>query len=118
MRAIITLLVFVAVSFTVRAQLATKFTVSSNDVVQSSIIFIHSTNTNETRVTVKFAYTDTGAQRLEEFYREHTIGEHVYWQSGKFVFQFAIDNRKFFGRDGFWLPEQSAKALVAGLRGE
>jgi hypothetical protein len=75
--------------------------------------------TNETRVSVKFAFTDAGAKRLADFYRAHTVGEDVRWQSGSFVHPFKLDDRKFFGREGFWgLPETDAKALEAGLRGQ
>ena len=119
MRTIIILTTFFALSFAARAQLATTFIISSNDVVQGSIWVAHVvTGTNDTRLSVKFAFTGTGAKRLEEFYQAHTVGEDVYWQSGSFVHPFKLDDRKFFGREGFWgLPERDAKALVAGLRG-
>jgi hypothetical protein len=79
----------------------------------------HPTDTNETGVTVKFTYTDTGAKRLEEFYRAHNVGEDVRSQSGSFVHPFKLEHRKSFGREGFWgLSETDAKALLAGLRGK
>jgi hypothetical protein len=119
MRTLIILTVFFVASFAAHAQLATTFIISSNDVVQSSIMVFHLTGTKETRLTVKFAFTEIGAKRLEEFYRAHTIGDEVYWQCGSFVHPFKLDDRKFFGREGFWgLPETEAKALEAGLRGE
>jgi hypothetical protein len=77
------------------------FTFGSNDVVQSSILLFHMTGTNETRISVKFAFTDTGARRLSEFYRTHSVGDDVRWQSGSFVQSFKLDDRKFFGREGF-----------------
>jgi hypothetical protein len=120
MRAIIILITFFALSFTGRAQLVNTFIVSSNDVVQGSIFAYHvEPGTNDTRLTVKFAFTDAGAKRLKDFYQAHTVGDDVYWQSGGFVHPFKLDDRKFFGREGFWgLPEQDAKALMAGLRGD
>ena len=120
MRTIIILTTLFALSFAAHAQLATTFIISSNDVVQSSIMFGHpGTQTNDTRFAVKFAFTDTGAKRLEEFYRAHTVGDEVYWRCGSFVHPFKLDDRKIFGREGFWgLSETDAKALVAGLRGE
>ena len=121
MRTIIISIAFLALSLSAFGQVLAipTFTVGSNDVVQSSIMLFHLTGTNETRVTVKFAFTDTGAKRLEEFYRAHTIGEDFLWQSGSFVHPSKLDDRKFFGREGFWgLPETDAKALEAGLRGQ
>ena len=121
MRTIIIIAAFFALSLSAFGQvLATPtFTFGSNDVVQSSIMVVHPTGTNETGVTVKFTYTDTGAKRLEEFYRAHTVGEDVRWQSGSFVHPFKLDHRKAFGREALWgLSETDAKALLAGLRGE
>jgi hypothetical protein len=121
MRTIIIITAFFALSLSTFGQVLAMptFTFGSNDVVQSSIMVFHLTGTNQTGVTVKFAFTDSGAKRLEEFYRAHTIGEEVRWQSGSFVHPFKLDDRKFFGREGFWgLPEEDAKALEAGLRGQ
>ena len=119
MRIIIILIVVVVASFAARAQLATTFMVSSNDVVQHSIMVAHSGDTNDTRVGVKFTFTETAAKRLEEFYRAHTVGDEVYLQCGGFVHPFKLDDRKIFGREGFWgLSETDSKALLAGLRGE
>jgi hypothetical protein len=121
MRTIIIITAFFALSLSAFGQVLAipTFTFGSNDVVQSSIMVFNLSGTNETRVTVKFAFTDTGAKRLEDFYRTHTIGEDVLWQSGSFVHPSKLDDRKFFGREGFWgLPETDAKALEAGLRGQ
>ena len=63
-------------------------------------MLFHLTGTNQTGVTVKFAFTDTGAKRLEEFYRAHTVGEDFLWQSGSFVHPSKFDARKHFGREG------------------
>ena len=103
MRTIIIIITFFELSFSAFGQVLAipTFTFGSNDVVQSSIMIFHKTDTNVTRVAVKFAFTDTGAKRLEEFYRAHTIGEEVCWQSGNFVQPFKLDDRKFFGREGF-----------------
>jgi len=122
MRTIIIITAFFALSLSAFGQVVDipTFTVGSNDVVQSSIMVFHLTGTNQTGVTVKFAFTDTGAKRLEEFYRAHTIGEDFRWQIGSFVWQRSkLNDRKFFGRESFWgLPETDAKALEAGLRGQ
>jgi len=121
MRTIIIIAAFFALSLSAFGQVLAipTFTVGSNDVVQSSIMVFHLTGTNQTGVTVKFAFTDTGAKRLQEFYRAHTIGEDFLWRSGGFVHPSKLDDRNFFGREGFWsLPETDAKALEAGLRGQ
>jgi hypothetical protein len=120
MRILIILAATVTLPFVGHAQvLADSFIISSNDVVQSSIELFRMDAMNEDRVSVKFAFTDKGVKRLEEFYRVHTVGENLYWQSGKFVHTFKLDDRKFFGREGFWgLSEQDAKELEAGLRGK
>jgi hypothetical protein len=95
------------------------FTVTSNDVAQSSIMVFHMNGTNEARVSIKFAFTDTGAKRLEEFYRAHSVGQEVRYQIGTFERVFKLDDRKHFGREGFFgLPERDAKALEAGLKGQ
>jgi hypothetical protein len=92
---------------------------ASNDVVQSSITVFRKVGTNETRATVKWAFTDTFAKRLEEFYRAHIVGQEVRWQIGRFAHVFKLDDRKDFGRDEFnELTEPEAEALEAGLRGE
>jgi hypothetical protein len=99
-------------------QAVPAFTVSTNDVVQSSITVFHMDGTNGNRVTVKFAFTETGAKRLEEFYHSHTVGQPVRFRIGTFERTFKLDDRKHFGRDGFWgLPESESTALEAGLRG-
>jgi hypothetical protein len=121
MRTIIIIAAFFGFSLSAFGQVLAipTFTVGSNDVVQSSIMLFRVAGTNETRVSVKFAFTDAGAKRLADFYRAHTVGEDVRWQSGSFVHPFKLDDRKFFGREGFWgLPETDAKALEAGLRGQ
>src|SRR5271169_5871943 len=95
MRTIIIITAFFALSLSAFGQVLAipTFTVGSNDVVQSSIMLFRVAGTNETRVTVKFAFTDAGAKRLEEFYRAHTIGEDFRWQSGSFVHPSKIDDR-------------------------
>jgi hypothetical protein len=120
MRTIIMITAVFVASLAAHAQLAMTFTIYSNDVVQSSIMSLHpSIGTNDSRISVKFAFTETGAKRLEEFYRTHTVGDEVCWECGKFSHPFKLDDRKYFGREGFWgLPEEDAKALLAGLRGE
>jgi hypothetical protein len=121
MRTIIIIAAFFGLSLSAFGQVLAipTFTVGSNDVVQSSIMLFRVAGTNETRVSVKFAFTNAGAKRLADFYRAHTVGEDVRWQSGSFVHPFKLDDRKFFGREGFWgLPETDAKALEAGLRGQ
>ena len=68
-------------------------------------------------VTVKFAFTEAGSKRLEEFYRAHTVGEMVRLQIGSFSHQFKLDERKSFDRQEFvGLFQQADKALEAGLR--
>ena len=96
------------------------FTVTSNDVVQSSITVVSMNGgTNEALFGIKFAFTDTGAKRLEEFYRAHSVGQEVRYQIGSFERVFGLDDRKHFGREGFLgLPERDAKALEAGLKGQ
>ena len=44
------------------------FLVNTNDVVQSDIRVFRFGGTNGTRVSVKFAFTESGAKRLAEFY--------------------------------------------------
>jgi len=67
---------------------------------------------------VKFAFTDTGAKKLKEFYETHSAGQEVRYQIGSFERVFRLDNRKHFGREGFWgLSERDAGALEAGLKG-
>src|SRR4051794_22722738 len=74
------------------------FTVTTNDVEQSSIGIWPKGD----KVTVKFAFTDSGAKRLEKFYRAQGFGEKVRYQIGRFEWPFRIDDRKHFGREGFW----------------
>ena len=94
------------------------FAVTTNDVVQRSVMVFQMGGTNDARVTVKFAFTDTGAKRLEEFYRSHSVGQEVRYRIGSFDRVFKLDDRKYFGREGFWgLPERDAEALQDGLRG-
>jgi len=94
------------------------FTITSNDVAQSSIMVFRLGGTNQTRVSIKFAYTETGAKRLEQFYAAHLIGQEIRYQIGNFEHVVRLDNRKHFSREGFWgLPEGDANALVAGLKG-
>lgn len=117
---LITTLLTLAVCALAQADSIPTFTVTSNDVVQSSLMVFRmpGTGTNEPRTTVKFAFTDTGAERLQKFYQTHTIGQQVRYRIGSFERVFSLDDRKHFGREGFWgLPERDAKALVAGLRG-
>ena len=91
------------------------FTITSNDVAQSSIMVFRLGGANQTRVSVKFAYTETGAKRLEQFYAARPVGQEIRYQIEHVV---KLDNRKHFSREGFWgLPEGDANALVAGLRG-
>jgi len=95
------------------------FTITSNDVAQSSIMVFRVGGTNQTRVSIKFAYTETGAKRVEQFYAAHPIGKEIRYQIGNFEHVARLDNRKHFSREGFWgLPEVDANALVAGLRGQ
>ncbi len=120
MRALLIFAVFLAFSLSTFAQVETipTFTVTSNDVTQSSIMVFRTRGTNEARVCIKFAFTETGAKRLEEFYRAHSVGEEFRWESGTFGRLLRLDDRKHFGREGFWgLPEREAKALEDGLRG-
>jgi len=97
MRTIIIIAAFFGFSLSAFGQVLAipTFTVGSNDVVQSSIMLFRVAGTNETRVSVKFAFTDAGAKRLADFYRAHTVGEDVRWQSGSFVHPFKLDDRKF-----------------------
>lgn len=120
MRILTILLAVVALSLPALAQVEAvpTFTVTTNDVAQRSIMVYHMSGTNEARVTVKFAFTETGAKRLEEFYRAHTIGQEVRYRIGSFERVFRLDDRKHFGREGFWgLPEPESKALEDALRG-
>src|SRR5690349_493194 len=80
-RGVVIFAAFLAFSISAFAQVETIpiFTVTSNDVAQSSIMVFRTRGTNETRVSIKFAFTDTGAKRLEEFYRTHSVGEEVRW---------------------------------------
>ena len=111
---------FLALTLSAAAQVQVIPTISvtSNDVVQSSIMDFRMKGTNGTRVTVKFAFTDTGEKKLKEFYTTHSVGQVVRYQIGSFERVFALDDRKHFGREGFWgLSEQDAQALESGLRG-
>ena len=113
-------LAVIALSILVLAQVEVvpTFTVTTNDVVQSSIMVFRMGGTNEARVTVKFAFTDSGTKRLEEFYRAHSAGQEVRYRIGTFERVFRLDDRKHFGRQGFWgLPEPESRALEDGLRG-
>ena len=95
------------------------FTITSNDVAQSSIMVSRLGGTNQTKVSIKFAYTETGAKRLAQFYAAHPMGQEIRYQIGNFEHVVRLDNRKHFSREGFWgLPEGDAKALEAGLRGQ
>ena len=120
MRIIIIITAFFVASLAAHAQLATTFIVSSNDVVQRSIMVAHSgAGTNDTKVSVRFEFTDTAAKRLADFYRAHTSGDEVYLQCGGFVHPFTIDEVKIFPRTGYMgLSAQDGKALLAGWRGE
>jgi len=121
MRTLITVAALLTLSASAFAQVAAipTFTVTSNDVAQSSIMVFHMQGTNEAKVTVKFAFTETGAKRLQEFYRAHSVGQEVRYQIGIFERVFRLDDRKHFSREGFWgLPERDAKTLEAGLRGQ
>jgi hypothetical protein len=94
------------------------FKVISKDVVQGSIMVFRMNRTNDASMTVKFAFSDAGAKRLEVFYRTHSVGQQVRYQIGAFERVFHLDDRKHFGREGFWsLTERDAKALEAGLKG-
>lgn len=94
------------------------FSVTTNDVVQTTIMVFRMGVANDPKVTVKFAFTDTGAKRLEEFYLSHSLGEVVRYRIGNFDRMLKLDARKDFGRDSFYgLPERDAKALEDGLRG-
>jgi phosphate-selective porin len=111
------------VSAFAQAESISTFTVTSNDVAQSSIrvfhLVIQTRGTNEIIVSVKFDFTSTGAKRLEEFYGTHSVGQEVRYRIGSFERVFTLDDRKHFEREGFWgLTEQDAKALEAGLRGQ
>ena len=120
MRAFIIVLAVLASSISAIGQVETvpTFDVTTNDVVQSSIMVLRMGGTNETRISVKFAFTETGAKRLEEFYRLHTVGQEVRYRIGTFEHTFKLDERKHFGREGFWgLLESDSRALEDGLRG-
>ena len=120
MRILSLLVAVVAFSASALAQVedVPTFAVTTNDVVQSSIMVFRMGGTNDARATVKFAFTDTGAKRLAEFYRSHSVGQEVRYRIGNFDRVFKLDDRKHFGREGFWgLPERDAKALEDGLRG-
>jgi hypothetical protein len=122
MRIQITIAALLALSISAFAQGAgiPTFTVTSKNVVQSSIMVFHlKGGTNVARVSIKFAFTDTGAKRLEEFHRTHSVGQEVRYKIGTFERVFKLDYRKHFGREGFWgLPQRDAKALEAGLKGQ
>jgi hypothetical protein len=121
MRTLFTVAALLTLTVSSLAQVAAipTFTVTSNDVVQGSIMVFHVNRKNEAKVSVKFAFTDLGAKRLEEFYRAHSVGQVVRYQVGAFEHRFGLDDRKHFGREGFWnLPEREARALEAGLKGQ
>jgi hypothetical protein len=120
MRILTILLTVVTLSIPALAQVEAvpTFTVTTNDVAQSSIVVLRMGGTNEARVTVKFAYTDTGMQRLEEFYRAHTVGQEVRYRVGSFERVFRLYDRKNFRRESFLeLPGPEARALEDGLKG-
>jgi hypothetical protein len=120
MRAFLIPLTLLALSVSTFAQAESlpTLTLTSNDVVQSSIRVYRMGRTNETRAAAKFSFTDAGAKRLEGFYRAHAVGQEVRYQIGSFERAFKLDDRKHFGREGFWgLPEREAKALEDGLKG-
>jgi hypothetical protein len=107
------------VSASAQVEAIPTFTVTSNDVVQSSIMVFHMGGTNDARVSIKFAFTEAGASRLWEFYHANPVGQEVRYQIGKFERAFKLDDRKHFGREGFWgLPFAEAKNLEAGLKGQ
>jgi hypothetical protein len=117
MRGITFFLAVLAFSIPALAQIETvpTFTVTTNDVDQSTIMIFRMGTTN---ATVKFAFTDTGAKRLEDFYRAHSVGQDVRYRVGRFERVFRLDDRKHFGREGFWgLPTPDSRALEDGLRG-
>jgi hypothetical protein len=120
MRTVIILISIFVASFAARAQLAATFVISSNDIVQRSIMVSYSgADTNGTKVSVRFEFTDKAAKALAEFYLAHTFGDEVYLQCGNFTHPFTIDEVKIFPRTGYMdLSEQDGKALIAGLRGE
>jgi len=119
MRTIIIITAFFVASLSAQAQLANTIIISSNDVVRNSIWVGHPRlGTNDTRVVVKLAFTETGAKHLEEFCQSHTVGDKVFLQCGDFVHAFPINGPKIYPRTGFILSAQDAEALVAGLRGE
>jgi L-asparaginase/Glu-tRNA(Gln) amidotransferase subunit D len=120
MRTITILFVVAALSMPALAQVGVvpTFTVTTNDVEPSSIAIYRMGGTNKTRVAVRFAFTDTGAKRLEEFYRAHTIGQEVRYRIGSFEPVFRLDDRKIFRIQTFpGLPESESRALENGLRG-
>jgi hypothetical protein len=120
MRTLPILVAVVALSVPVLAQVAgvPTFTVTTNDVIQSSVRVYRIGGTNVSRVTVKFAFTATGEKRLEEFYRSHSVGHEFRWQIGNFERVSKLDDRKHFGREGLWgLAEPESRALEDGLRG-
>lgn len=121
MRTLIILFAVVASSIVVfgQSEVVPTFTVTTNDIVHDSIMVFRMGGTNEAGVTVKFAFTDAGAKRLEEFYHSHTVGQEVRYRIGTFERTFRLDDRKHFGREGFWgLSESESRALEDALRGQ
>jgi hypothetical protein len=119
MRTLAFLAILLMVSGSALAQVAIPvFTVTSNDVVQSSIKLYWFRGTNQTRVAIKFAYTPAAEKRLQEFWQAYSLGQDVLYQIGNFERMFKLHPRNYFGREGFHgLPESEARAMEDGLRG-
>jgi hypothetical protein len=118
MRIITILLAAVAISIPALAQVKAvpTFTITTNDVVQSSILVFGAWRTNG---IVKYEFTRTGSKRLEEFYRAHPVGQEVRYRVGRFERVFKIDDRKNFAREGICLfSAPDFIALEDGLRGQ
>jgi hypothetical protein len=96
-------------------------TITSDDVVQSSIRVSQMSATNE-RFRVDFDITDAGAKKLREFFEKYKveIRQGMQYRIGRYEYNCqVIGRREKFGRQGFWcLSEDAAKMLEAGLKGQ
>ncbi|MGD0812936.1 MAG: hypothetical protein ABSA83_04985 [Verrucomicrobiota bacterium] len=94
-------------------------TISSNDVVQTSIK-VWDLRGQMNGFAVKWMYTEDGAKKVRGF-RDAHVGEKVREHIGCFVFDGIIRDpvNTDTARDGLWkLSERDAKLAEAGLKGK
>ena len=96
-------------------------TITSDDVVQSSIQVSRMSATDE-RFRVDFDITEAGSKKLREFFERYKVEvrQGMEYRIGRYEHKCqVIGVRHKFGRQGFWcLSEDAARLLEAGLKGE